>query len=338
VDGPEGAQDLLEGYLAAAFPAALDAQAARLEIVNRTVAPPRGWAPLPNPKIMPPAEVAKLAEADFPCLIVTIWDVVSVERTDPSVIADLDDPNDLPEGLVDGPQYRVTYTCRVFSFARGKDYADTQRTRFRYALALRETLLGRPSLGEVGAGVDESSWRESYSELDRTAARTIGATYAEFRLTRAEELSTATVGDWVADVLEVYRAHHARHHAHHRPRRRIAWARMAPTYVVAYNPGDGPIVADSAQAAPSAGGRMGGRPARRSPRRRRQPRQPRSRHQESRSTPPATTPSRAARQVAAAGTGAPADGKASTSITVRDVGRAELRPPASASELDKRRP
>lgn len=200
--GPEGAQALLEGYLAATVAAALDAQAARLGIVDRTTVPPR-WPALPNPKIMPPAEVAKLAEHDFPCLIVTIWDVARVERIDPSILADIDDPNDLPVDLADGPRYRVTYTSRVFSFARGKDYADTQRTRFRYALAVRECLLGRPSLNSPGVSLDETSWRESYSELERNASRTIGASYAEFQIGIEEDLVAPEPGI-LADVLEVY--------------------------------------------------------------------------------------------------------------------------------------
>jgi hypothetical protein len=191
VDGPEAAKAILDGYLAAAIPAQLDAIAADHQ-VDRTA--------LRNPNLMPPVEVQKLSIDDFPALITVILDALSVDRVDPS-LEDLETFTEPP--TVAGVGYIVTYLARVFCFARGADYADTNAARFRYALALRMALLGQPGMRTNGkAYVDEASWRESFSDVERQAAgRTIGACYVEFRIRVAEDLRAA-VGDWV-ETLEV---------------------------------------------------------------------------------------------------------------------------------------
>lgn len=181
--------------MAAATPGQLDEIADRVGVTR-----PAG---LPNPKILPPSEVAKLSIGDFPCYIVTVWDAPRMERVDLDP-ADLDDPNDLPDRPLYGSRWRVRYVLRVFTFARGATYAETNFGRFRYALALREAILGRPSMGDQRVIVDETSWREAYSELesDARAKRTIGAAYAEFGVDVIEDLGAPAPG--AGEVLEVY--------------------------------------------------------------------------------------------------------------------------------------
>lgn len=202
MDGPEAAQARLETYLASAIAPQLDAIAAAHNLVDRNT--PRGKdlpGPLPNPKILPASDIGKLTVKDFPCHTVTILDTLSLDRVEADLAA-LDDPNDLDARYpFAGPQYRVTYLARVFTFARGRDYADTNAARHRHHLAVRMAILGHPSLLSADAGVDESSYRESYSSVDTEAGRTIGAAWAEFRLTVLENLVTAAPN--YVDTLEV---------------------------------------------------------------------------------------------------------------------------------------
>lgn len=192
MDGAEAAQARIETYLAAAIAPQLDLIAAAHGLADRNT--PRGRdlpGPLPNPKIVPASDIAKLTVKDFPCHSVTILDTLSLDRVEPDLAA-LEDPNDLDDRSgFEGPQYRVTYLARVFTFARGKDYADTNTARHRHHLAVRMAILGHPSLLSADAGVNESSYRESFSSVDTEAGRTIGAAWAEFRLTVTENLLTA---------------------------------------------------------------------------------------------------------------------------------------------------
>lgn len=199
MDGPEAAVALVNTWLAASIPAQLDAIAVDLALGAR------GPNNLPNPSLIAPRDVGKLTVDQFPALMVIVLDTVAVDRVDADLddLLDdlLDDPVTIPAST--GVGYRVTYVLRVLNFARGASFEATQANRLRYALALRMALVGRPGLGAAGkAYVDEASWRESYSDLEqRDARRTIGASYAEFRLTVAEDLLTAAPN--YVDTLEV---------------------------------------------------------------------------------------------------------------------------------------
>lgn len=201
MDGPEGAQARLEAFVRAQVPGQLDAIAADLDIADRTVPlGPNRPAPLPDPKVLEPSDVAKLSIDQFPCHIVTILDTPLIERVDAD-LADLDDDLDAPQTST-GVGYQVTYVARIFTFARGATFAETNAARYRYTLALRQAFLRHPGLASAGAAhINEATWRESYSDLDRDARRTIGASYVEFRLTQAEDLVAAETN--YAGTLEV---------------------------------------------------------------------------------------------------------------------------------------
>lgn len=167
MNGPEDAAGRILAHIAAHLPAELAALEARLALDPGA---------LKVPKFVPPRD-PKLAVDDFPAITVAVVDTPALRRVD---VAD------------DGTTvYEVRYTVRPFVFARAKTEEAASLARHRYVLALRETLLARPTVDpDEGPVIDETTWRESFSDTGTAGqAGAIAAAFVEFAATMLEYLS-----------------------------------------------------------------------------------------------------------------------------------------------------
>ena len=91
----------------------------------------------------------------------------------------------------------------MFIFYRGQNFATTARGRDRLTLAAREVILESLSAATAEARINPASLRESYSELDLEAARTIAGAYVDLDLTLTESLAPEIIGQVETAVPQV---------------------------------------------------------------------------------------------------------------------------------------
>ncbi len=170
--GPEFVVDLLLAHLQARIPTRLAALRAELALSLDELPEVASWHH--------PRDVGLIPVEEFPAVMVAIYEA--------GTLAD-------QGSAAGGREYLLRYRVRVYVMARAEGAEETGRARSRYLLAAREALLAgvrAPLTGPAGlvnAPIDASSYRESYSEIDRLAgAGTVGAAYAEAELTLAEIL------------------------------------------------------------------------------------------------------------------------------------------------------
>ncbi len=171
--GPEFVVDLLLAHLQARIPVRLAALRVELALDLAELPEVASWHH--------PRDVGLIPVEEFPAVMVAAYEAGT-----------LADQGNAAGG---GREYFLRYRVRAYVMARAEGAEETGRARSRYLLAAREALLagGRAPLvgpaGPVNAPIDASSYRESYSEIDRLAgAGTVGAAYAEVELTLAEIL------------------------------------------------------------------------------------------------------------------------------------------------------
>jgi hypothetical protein len=165
--GPDSAAKLVAGRLEARVPLKITELETRLGLTPGSIELPRLYASEERPQI----------ELD-------LWPAIIVVPQGSELRA--------VEILNAGIAYAVTYRLRVYSFARGQEFAETSTARHRLALAVREVLLERPSLGDPGARIDPSLYRESYSDVDvdERDGRSIAGAFAEVSLIIEETMAS----------------------------------------------------------------------------------------------------------------------------------------------------
>lgn len=161
-----GGADLLRAGLERHLVLALPPVLSSLEAARRL-----GAGTLELPKMSGPTEVRLLAVGEYPACMVAVTDV-------PALIESIGNEGD------DGERdRRVTYTCRVFFFVRGRDRRVVADLRDAYAFAGRACLAGRPAfLGGLVATSPLPSYREAFSSIDKTREGSVAGVYAELSL------------------------------------------------------------------------------------------------------------------------------------------------------------
>lgn len=168
--GPEDARKLTLGWLEEHMPATVYAIAERLELDTNVdtaghLSPPAEWSASPLPRV-----------EEFPALFIAPIGAPRVRLVDRA-----DDG---------GRVYAVAYRQRVYVICRGDTFDEVADRRDRLMLALRETLLAAPTLGDAGVTIDDTTWAESYSEVeDDSLGRSLAGGYAEFELDVEETLA-----------------------------------------------------------------------------------------------------------------------------------------------------
>jgi hypothetical protein len=186
--GPEGVSEDLADWLAGPLTVVLDPDApdarqggaldvklaeltARLDL-DEDLAPPALVTTEGRP-------VSTLAFSEFPALFVVAQAAERFRRQD----------------VVDGAIiYLVRYPVRIFVFARGDTFDDTDRARKRLTLAVREVILNN----QERLGVDEDTYRESYSDvtgLDDRNVRTVAGAFIEVTIEVEESLGAEALYD-----------------------------------------------------------------------------------------------------------------------------------------------
>lgn len=165
--GPDDAARLVAGRLERRVPLKLIELEGRLGLPPATIDRPRLYAAEERPQI----------ELD-------LWPAIIVVPREADLI--------LTDRVSGSETYDVNYRLRVYAFARGETFEETSTARHRLALAVREVILERPSLGDAGARVDVSGYRESYSDVDieDRDGRSIAGAYAEFGLIIEETMAS----------------------------------------------------------------------------------------------------------------------------------------------------
>jgi hypothetical protein len=170
VRGLEGAAALVADHLRVKLPDKCAELATRLAVDPEEVPPPR---------LVAVGERSQLEPAEWPAVLVVGLDATNFRMVD----------------LVDGADevYEVTYRLRSYGWIRGDTFEEVEAIRARLALAQREVLLEKRSLGDAaGARVEGETFRESYSDLETDdAGRSLGGVYLEFLLTLTETLTSA---------------------------------------------------------------------------------------------------------------------------------------------------
>lgn len=186
--GPEGVSQLLAAYLCATTPGIVTRLAEELGQPepdplldpDNPDDPPAAELDA-QPRVFPSTEIAidSVGLDDWPFVISIAAAMKRMRRTDV-----------LPDGSV---VYSCTYPARVIVWARGDGFHSTARIRDRLILAVRESLLLGPTAGDPRFAIDETSWVERYSDVDKDAnlevAQTVAAASADFDMTVSETLT-----------------------------------------------------------------------------------------------------------------------------------------------------
>lgn len=185
--GPEGVAILVNGYLTVRVPVIVDRLAAELgppdppPIADPADADPAAAVLDARPQLFAATELAAhtVGLDDWPFVVTIAATMKRMRRTDV-----------LPGG---GIVYSCTYPVRVVAWARGDGFHSTSRIRDRLILAIREAMLLDQSAGDARFSLDETSWVERYSDVDRDAslevAQTVAAASADFDVTVSETLT-----------------------------------------------------------------------------------------------------------------------------------------------------
>lgn len=197
--GPEDAAGLVAAMLAGDLPAKVGELAARL---NLPAAGLPGAPPVPDsleaPRLVAAEERYNLTDDEWPAVLVN---VLSIVRTEP-VDTVAGPPTEL--GVVDadaGAQvWAVTYRVRVYVYARGEDYGDTDRRRKRLTLAARELLLTNRELDpQVAGAAVVAAWAgESYSSIEPRVGRSVAGAYVDVDVKLYEVARTAPAPQYQA--------------------------------------------------------------------------------------------------------------------------------------------
>ncbi|KWW97402.1 hypothetical protein LI90_4374 (plasmid) [Carbonactinospora thermoautotrophica] len=179
MDGLEGACTLLADRLRAALPGKT------AELRTRYGADP---AALPDVVTVEPHDVDQLGVEQWPAVLVVGQETRGIRPVDVGPTSEV---------------YQVRYALRVFVWARGDGYAQTDTLRKRLTLGVRELLLTRRLLAPAGR-VEPSSLAESYSDLARDeAGRTIGGAFIAVEVTLEETLTSETPPVGMVDTVSV---------------------------------------------------------------------------------------------------------------------------------------
>ena len=146
MNGPEGAAELIRGWLETAVPRRLAIIEARL---------PAGTPPVPRPALVAAEDRGPIGIEWWPAILC----LPTITRRMDFVGAD-----------DAGEVYRVTYAMQVLAWVRGEDHPATSLLQRRYALAIREAILERKSLRATfgrpsDATIDPASIVEDYSAV-----------------------------------------------------------------------------------------------------------------------------------------------------------------------------
>jgi hypothetical protein len=185
--GPEGVAVLISGYLHDTTPGIVDRLAGELgppeepPVDDPADTDPAAAVLTARPVLFASTELAvdTVGMDDWPFVITTAATMKRMRRTDV-----------LPGG---GIVYSCTYPMRVVAWVRGDGFHSTARIRDRLILAIRESLLLDQTAGDPRFAVDETTWVERYSDVDRDAdlevAQTVAAASADFEVTVSETLT-----------------------------------------------------------------------------------------------------------------------------------------------------
>lgn len=176
--GPEDAATLVVSRLEAKLPTQLAAIETARGLAANTI---------PRPVTYLPHDLPQLPTDVTPAVLVVVQDTPDVSGREPG------------DGTL---RWDVTYRMRIYVFARGQGYRDTDQHRKRLVLGVRQTLLAEPAVGE-DAHVVPSRWRESYSDVvaeDRS--RSLAGAYLEANVVLAETLPLASWGTVATTLVE----------------------------------------------------------------------------------------------------------------------------------------
>lgn len=171
--GPEGASEVVAELVTDRFTAKLDELIVRLDLDAGAEAG-RGDLPYVNLTVITePRPLGTFTVNEYPIVLVVAQNADRLEEVD---------------RVAGGIVYLVRYPVRLFLFARGGSFDETDLRRKRYVLALREVLLQAQEL----LGLDPTSLRESYSDVGPSAdkeVRTVAGAFIEATVTIEETLA-----------------------------------------------------------------------------------------------------------------------------------------------------
>lgn len=166
--GIDGAASVVGSTLAANLPAKITELETRLNLVAGTIGQPGRIEEYPQPP-------ETLALSDYPAVMVDALETMSL----------------MPLDIVNGNlSYLGRYSLRTYVWVRDQEFSNVALKVRRYMLGVREVLLNNQGLMTTGARVDDSTFKESYSDVASDDKRAIAAAFLEFQVT-LEELLTS---------------------------------------------------------------------------------------------------------------------------------------------------